>query len=272
MFKDIQLSKDIENDFKKSKNNSAIDGVEFGVEILTNGNWPIETRPTCSIPAPLKKCITDFEMFYKNKHQNRNISWLYNNGQAEILTTFTAKKFQVICNVFQASVLSLYNDEDVLTYKELLERTNIQEEYMKPALIQLCNPKVRILDKAVKKPTFDDPDEKIKINLKFNSNNIRVNVVPQASAKKKTNEKDKDELANDAAVKTERQVIIQATSVKILKTRKTIAYQELITENLGMITMFKAQPAMIKEQIEVLIQRGYMERDPKNKKMLIYLP
>jgi hypothetical protein len=49
---------------------------------------------------------------------------------------------------------------------------------MKPALIQLCNPKVRILDKAVKKPTFDDPDEKIKINLKFNSNNIRVNVVP----------------------------------------------------------------------------------------------
>ena len=36
--------------------------------------------------------------------------------------------------------------------------------------------------------------------------------------------------------------------------------------------MFKAQPAMIKEQIEVLIQRGYMERDPKNKKMLIYLP
>jgi hypothetical protein len=38
-----------------------------------------------------------------------------------------------------------------------------------------------------------------------------------------------------------------------LKTRKTIAYQELITENMGMITMFKAQPAMIKEQIEVLI-------------------
>ena len=78
-------------------------------------------------------------------------------------------------------MLSLYNDEDVLTYKDLLERTNIQEEYMKPALIQLCNPKVRILDKAVKKPTFEDPNEKIKINLKFNSNNIRVNVVPSAT-------------------------------------------------------------------------------------------
>jgi hypothetical protein len=41
---------------------------------------------------------------------------------------------------------------------------------------------------------------------------------------------------------------------------------------MGMITMFKAQPPMIKEQIEVLIQRGYMQRDEKNKKMLIYLP
>ena len=140
-----------------------------------------------------------------------------------------------------------------MTVKELREKSNIAEEFFKPALIQLCNPKVRVLDKQIKKPTFDNPDEKIKINLKFTSNNIRVNLMPSTSQKKKTGEATAQEtgLAND--VKTERQVIIQATSVKILKTRKTIAYQELITENMGMITMFKAQPAMIKEQIEVLI-------------------
>ena len=99
-----------------------------------------------------------------------------------------------------------------------------------------------------------------------------MNLIPTPSNKKKTTGPDENEKGQSKEITTERQVIIQATSVKILKTRKTIAYQELITENLGMITMFKAQPAMIKEQIEVLIQRGYMERDPKNKKMLIYLP
>ena len=57
---------------------------------------------------------------------------------------------------------------------------------MKPALIHLCNPKVRVLDKAVKKPTLDDPNEKIKINLKFNSNNIRVNLIPTQTAKRTT--------------------------------------------------------------------------------------
>ena len=93
MFKDIQLSKDLQNDFRKTKGGASIKGVEFGVEILTNGNWPVDVRPTCTIPAPLKACISDFEMFYKNKHQNRNLAWLYHNGQAELETTFTAKKF-----------------------------------------------------------------------------------------------------------------------------------------------------------------------------------
>ena len=214
---------------------------------MTNGNWPVESRPTCTIPAPLKKCVSDFELFYKNKHQNRNLAWLYNNGQAELQTTFTAKKFQLICNVFQATLLCFYNETDVMTVKDLRERSNIAEEFFKPALIQLCNPKIRVLDKEIKKPNFDKPDEKISLNMKFSSNNIRVNLMPAQTQKKKTAEPDKNEnaLAND--VKTERQVIIQATSVKILKTRKTIAYNELIQENMGMITMFKAQPAMIKE-------------------------
>jgi len=135
----------------------------------------------------------------------------------------------------------------------LKEKSNVPDEFLKPALIHLCNPKVRVLDKQIKKPTLDNPDEKIKINMKFASNNIRLNVIPSVTAKKKTGEVDKNEQGLSAEVKTERQVIIQATAVKILKTRKTVAYMELNREVMGMIQMFKAQPQMIKEQIEVLI-------------------
>ena len=38
------------------------------------------------------------------------------------------------------------------------------------------------------------------------------------------------------------------------------------------ITMFKADPKMIKEQIEVLISQDYMKRDENNKAELIYIP
>jgi len=36
--------------------------------------------------------------------------------------------------------------------------------------------------------------------------------------------------------------------------------------------MFKADPKVIKEQIETLIQQEYMRRDEKDRTNLIYLP
>ena len=38
------------------------------------------------------------------------------------------------------------------------------------------------------------------------------------------------------------------------------------------ITMFKCDPKMLKEQIEVLIRDEYMKRDENNRAVLIYLP
>jgi len=128
------------------------------------------------------------------------------------------------------------------------------------------------LDKQIKKPTLDNPDELISFNPKFASPNIRVNVIPVQNNKKKTAEPTATENNTSSEAHTDRKVIIQATTVKILKTRKTAAFRDVTQEVMAMITMFKAQPPMIKEQIEVLIQRGYMQRDEKNKQMLIYLP
>jgi hypothetical protein len=63
----------------------------------------------------MKACTTDFERFYKNKHQNRNLLWLYHNGQAEVQTQFTPKKFQLIANCFQATILDMFNGVDSLS-------------------------------------------------------------------------------------------------------------------------------------------------------------
>ena len=75
MIKDLTLSKDVVDGFKKQRSSEAIDGVTFQCEILTNGNWPADQFPTCSIPASLKLCISEFEMYYKNKNQSRNLKW-----------------------------------------------------------------------------------------------------------------------------------------------------------------------------------------------------
>ena len=41
MFKDMSLSKELQAQFRE-KRGSQVGGVEFGIEVLTTGNWPVD--------------------------------------------------------------------------------------------------------------------------------------------------------------------------------------------------------------------------------------
>ena len=70
----------------------------------------------------------------------------------------------------------------------------------------------------------------------------------------------------------ERGFVIDASIVKIMKTRKTEKHMTLVKDVMQQVTMFKAQPPHIKMRIEDLIQRDYLKRDDKDKALYIYLP
>jgi hypothetical protein len=60
-------------------------------------------------------------------------------------------------------------------------------------------------------------------------------------------------------------MIIDATVVRIMKTRKVQSHTDLVQETIKAISLFQAQPVIIKKRIESLIERDYLERDPSNK-------
>ena len=69
MFKDMSTSKETLAEFRATKGGqSEVAGVEFAMEVLTNGHWPSDDQPTCTIPPAMGKCRSDFETFYKNKN------------------------------------------------------------------------------------------------------------------------------------------------------------------------------------------------------------
>jgi hypothetical protein len=70
----------------------------------------------------------------------------------------------------------------------------------------------------------------------------------------------------------ERGQIIDAHAVKQMKTNKTMLYKDLMQKVMDSITTFKAQPAMIKERIQSLIENDYMKRDEDIRAKLIYVP
>lgn len=63
MFKDIQLSKTIMDEFKSTQTSKMIAaaGVEFSAEVLTNGHWPDQQEVACTLPPELKDITQKFE-------------------------------------------------------------------------------------------------------------------------------------------------------------------------------------------------------------------
>ena len=124
-------------------------------------------------------------------------------------------------NCYQAVVLCLFNKHNTLTYDEVKNHSAIPESELNNALLYLCNPKQKILDKEnMKKPQFA-PTEKVSVNTGFSNNNIRVQFVPTQTHKKKTAEKNDSEKVDDKEIRIERQNIIDAVIVRIMKARKT---------------------------------------------------
>ena len=66
--------------------------------------------------------------------------------------------------------------------------------------------------------------------------------------------------------------MVQAHTVKVMKAQKTYRFTNLVNDVIRNITMFRADPKMVKEQIEVLIRDEYTKRDDNDKALLIYLP
>lgn len=145
---------------------------------------------------------------------------------------------------------------------------------MNNALLYLCNPKMKILDKEnMKKPQFA-PNEKISVCEKFQNPNTRVMYVPTQTHKKKAGDTKEDEKIknDDKEIRQERQNIIDAVIVRIMKARKTDKHNSLMEDVIRQITIFMAQPQMIKQRIESLIEREYLKRDDADRSKYIYLP
>lgn len=222
----------------------------------------------------LQSVKDQFNNFYKNKFQNREIQWLYNYGNIQIQTTYLSKNYQCVVNAFQASILFLYNQKKVYTINELQDRLQLSSEDLKSSLLKLCNPKSQVLTKEISKPNFDNPNEKILLNEKFENSNIRLQLVPSPNAKMMAQgaggTKTQDDIEND--VQKERGMIIDAVIVRTMKARKVEQNNELVTTVISQITLFKAQPLLIKKRIESLIEREYLERDKEQKSKYIYKP
>lgn len=120
MFKDVNISKDIMNEFKNSNLN-----VDMSVNVLSRGVWPEWPVIDMILPSYFINHQNIFEKFYKEKYNGRKLTW-HNSKANCVLNSYYESGNKIFCtSLLQTLVLLLFNSANKLTLKEIRERTGI---------------------------------------------------------------------------------------------------------------------------------------------------
>ena len=135
MFKDIKMSEQRMQDFKKSASCQML-SVDLNVKVLTTGHWPGESRDPSAqnqslqkieiiqLPPEIKQCMSVFKQYYMSKFSGRQLHWKLNQGYAEVKARIGnngTKRYEMSVSTYQMCILILFNDRPKITYHDLLQ-------------------------------------------------------------------------------------------------------------------------------------------------------
>jgi len=295
MFKDMTLSNTVNEEFRGhlSNTNKNLNGVDLSVRVLTTGFWPGQNAPPpINLPRIPAQAFDVFKNFYLAKHSGRILTLQPSAGTADLNALFFGKKKEteeedaegaagggeggkakkhILCvNTYQMVLLLMFNTREKVTYEEMQSETLIPDRELTRALQPLSVGKSsqRILVKSPKSKEIE-PSHTFSVYEAFTSAFHRVKI-QQASARAGEAEPERNETRKK--VDEDRKHEIEACIVRIMKSRKQLNHNQLVTEVVEQLNKrFQPSPLIIKKRIEGLIEREYMKRSDHDRKLYIYL-
>merc|ERR1712156_343853 len=270
MFKDMELSRDINSAFKQHVSHLSgdqdkfVDKIDLTVSVLSMAFWPTYPVMNVLIPPYMLKYQEIFNKFYQGKYSGRKLQWQASLGHCVLRANFKSGQKELQVSLFQALCLLQFNNTDEQTLEEMMEATNIEDGEMRRTLQSLACGKARVLTKIPKGKDINDGD-RFAYNKDFTNAlyKIKINQIQL----KETNDEQK---ATEERVFQDRQYQIDAAIVRIMKMRKTLSHNLLLTELYNQLK-FPVKPPDLKKRIESLIDRDYMERDKDNANQYNYV-
>ncbi|XP_040260835.1 cullin-4B [Bufo bufo] len=265
MFKDMELSKDIMVHFKQYMQNQNVPGnMELTVNILTMGYWPTYVPMEVHLPPEMVKLQEIFKTFYLGKHSGRKLQWQSTLGQCVLKAEFNEGRKELQVSLFQTLVLLMFNEGEEFSFEDIRQATGIEDSELRRTLQSLACGRARVLSKNPKSKDVDDGD-KFTFNDDFKHQLFRIRI-NQIQMKETVEE----QASTTERVFQDRQYQIDAAIVRIMKMRKTLSHNLLVSEVYNQLK-FPVKPADLKKRIESLIDRDYMERDKENPNQYNYV-
>lgn len=261
MFLDMHLSKEIMDQFRCTPLHGTCP-VELEVQTLTASHWALVHNPL-ALPPPLQDCCSRFAAFYLQKFKTgRRLTWMTHVGSVDIKGLFAEGRRELTVSVLQASVLMQFNDKNSVSLPLLraaLGGDSVGDAELRRHVLSLCIGKTKILNKASKGKGLED-DDIISFNDQFSTKFKRIKV--PLLCNKDSSLADDGSKGASAAVEEDRRHLVEASIVRLMKTRKTMTHNDLVAETSRQLSLrFCPAPQFIKNRIESLIEREYIARE-----------
>jgi len=265
MISDLTLATDLQKEFRDhcehlDEGRTALGGIDFSVTVLTTGFWPSYQVQDANMHPTMQKAIQVFHNFYNGKTQHRRLQWIHHLGQATILGKLNNRRHDLIVNSYQALILLLFAQDETHDLTFIQGALGLDQAYTKKLMATLTISKFKILTKTGDAKTIED-DATFTSNVGFKYPNRLLKIPPPTT----------EETHNKERVEEDRSIAIEAAIVRIMKMRRQLSHQQLVTEVLTQLSTFRPNPKLIKQRIEHLIEREYLERDPNQASMYRYL-
>ncbi|EME47496.1 hypothetical protein DOTSEDRAFT_69438 [Dothistroma septosporum NZE10] len=262
MYQDIQTSKDLNAEYEdwRSQNidkEDRKDEVDANYQVLGTGFWPLQPPSTpFTPPLAIVKTYERFATFYNKKHGGRKLSWLWHLCKGEIRANYVKMNkvpytFQV--STYQMAILLMFNDSDTVSYDEFSEITSLAKETLDPSIGIMIKAKVLTASPEGASPQSGTA---YSLNQGFKNKKLKVNLNVAIKAEQKQEAED-----THKTIEEDRKMLMQSAIVRIMKSRKQMKHNQLVSETIGQIkNRFMPKVADIKKCIDILLEKEYLER------------
>ncbi|XP_049849575.1 cullin-4A-like [Schistocerca gregaria] len=290
MLKDIDLSKELSREFSQYLVEQdlppSISKIDTTINILTTGHWPSYNPIQVNLPPEFTQLEQAFTSFYEKRFSGRYLIWLNTHCHTTLKSRFSGGQRELSVSLFQTVICLLFNDVDALSYESIKASVGLaDEDELKRTLLSLCLGKHRLL---IRKPASSEksgdergervasrsleqlmreirPSDMFVFNKNFTSKMIRIKINQiQLKETKVEQEKTQEGVIQNRLYQTD------AAIVRIMKARKTLSHNQLISE-LVSVLKFPTQAPDLKKRIEVLIEQEYISRDPQDPTVYNYV-
>jgi cullin 3 len=274
MFKDMRVSQDIQTNFK-NRDSERLD-VDVQVNVLTSTYWPsgiVNSQSMCILPRSVETAKDAFEKYYLSIHSGRVLAWNLALGTADVKARFKKRTHEINMSTMAMVILMLFNnvaEGDSLSFEDIRNATSIQDAELVRHLQSIAvAPKTRLLRKE---PMSKDiqPTDKFYFNDRFESPMVKIKVLAVSASNKVENDAERQRTLE--TVDNSRKYETDAAIVRIMKSRKTLEHVQLVAEVTKQLSSrFKPDPVLIKQRIDHLLEREYLERDSEKRNVYNYV-